>query len=68
MHLSTIQPKIHLENEPLYRKHMTLFLKMFKLCNLKYHSCLSVIVRSENCNKSRAQEALLSDPEPAMPA
>jgi hypothetical protein len=36
---------------------------MFKLCNLKYHSYLSVIVSMRNLEKRRAQKALLTDPE-----
>jgi hypothetical protein len=60
----TIQTKFHLENKSAPRNYLNVDLKMCKLCNLKYHSCFSVIVSMRNLKKNAEPRnlALLNRP------
>jgi hypothetical protein len=58
----TIQTKFHLENKSSPRNYLNVVLKMFKLCNLKYHLCLSVIVSMRNLEKTQSPESPINRP------
>jgi hypothetical protein len=53
----TIQTKFHCENKSAPRNYLKADLKMFKLCNFKYHSCLSVIVSMRNLEKTQSPQS-----------